>query len=64
MRIHKLIATLTGLTASATAFAHGPHAEIHGAGIAETLIHLLAHAWPVVPIALVGILLYKRSVRN
>ena len=55
----KTIASLAGLLASSLAIAHGPHADIHGAGIMETLLHLLAHAWPVIPIA-AAYLLFRR----
>ncbi|MEO5342918.1 MAG: hypothetical protein H7842_06200 [Gammaproteobacteria bacterium SHHR-1] len=55
-----LIAT-TALLSSTSLLAHGPHAEVHGQGLGETLLHLLAHAWPVIPIAAVGYFFYQRK---
>jgi hypothetical protein len=46
----KGLGLVAGLAASASAFAHGPHVEVQGTGAMETLLHLMAHAWPVVPI--------------
>ena len=61
MHIDKIITTTLGLLCSLGASAHGPHAEIQGtAGIAETLMHLAAHAWPIIPPALIFIWLYRK----
>jgi hypothetical protein len=49
------------LLCSGSLLAHGPHSEILGAGLLEDLTHLLAHAWPVVPAVLIGLLLFRRT---
>ncbi|MBF0257187.1 MAG: hypothetical protein HQL47_12185 [Gammaproteobacteria bacterium] len=61
---HKLLIATTSLLTSTSLLAHGPHAEVHGQGLAETLVHLLAHAWPVLPIAALGYYLYQRNRKN
>lgn len=55
----KGIILVAGLTASVTALAHGPHLEVEGTGVMETLAHLLAHAWPVIPIVAAYLLLRR-----
>lgn len=60
----KLLAAAVGLLASTSLLAHGTHAEVHGHGLGETLLHLLAHAWPVLPIVALGYYLYRRNRNN
>lgn len=62
--VNKFFIAITGLLASSSLLAHGPHVEVHGHGLVETLLHLLAHAWPVLPIAALGYYLYQRNRNN
>jgi hypothetical protein len=45
--VHTLI-TAGGLLGSGAVLAHGPHAEVPP----ESLLHLLAHGWPVLLVAI------------
>ena len=60
MHIEKIITLAAGLLYSLGVAAHGPHAEIHGPGLIETLTHLAAHSWPVLPIAIVAFWFYRK----
>jgi hypothetical protein len=52
----------SALLLSTTVLGHGPHAEVSGNDIMANLLHLLAHAWPVVPLAVIGYFAYKRFI--
>jgi hypothetical protein len=54
-----LLTTALALLAPTTLLAHGPHLDIEGVGLLENLLHLAAHAWPVLPLAVVGYFLYR-----
>jgi hypothetical protein len=59
--INKLLFASSALLASSSLLAHGPHAEVAGQGLGETLVHLLAHAWPVIPVVAVAFYLHQRN---
>ena len=61
MHIEKIITLATGLLFSLSAAAHGPHAAVQGSGLIETLTHLAAHSWPVLPIAALAIWFYRKQ---
>ncbi len=60
MRINKTLITIGLLSSASFALAHGPHREV----TEQSLLHLLEHAWPVLPFAILGLLLWRWQTRS